>query len=97
MPSPSSRPKTAPRAVFLETFGEDGDVGTVAACATWTLPLRSSARIPSDCARSSSASPAVLSPLLRGKRRQLLVDERERGGVVGVVAVLLLLDELRSV
>ena len=27
-------PKTAPRNVFLETFGEDGEVGTVAACAT---------------------------------------------------------------
>ena len=93
-PSPSSRPKTAPRTVFLDTFGEDGDVGTAAACATWTLPLRSSARVPSDCARSCRASPAGAGPFLRRERRQLLVDELQGGGVVGVVAVLLLGDEL---
>jgi hypothetical protein len=27
---PSSKPRTAPRIVFLETLSEDGDVGTVA-------------------------------------------------------------------
>ncbi len=36
--------------VFLRTLGEDGEVGALARCTTWTLPVRSPASTPNSCA-----------------------------------------------
>src|ERR1039458_5241206 len=79
MPKPSRIPSTAPRAVFLVTLGDEGDVGIEAVAAICTVPDGRSASVASDCARSWRAIPCAPSRALgeRSANWLLTVDSAD--------------------